>query len=164
MSDEQTIQADLLARFPALRDKIRVARPRRVWVDVEADQFGEVFDHLVGQMGFSILCTITGLDEGEKLGLIYHLARTTGHVLNLHVRVPKDKPEVRSIIARFPAAEAYEREVADLLGFQVKGLPEGNRYPLPDNWPQGQFPLRKDWKIDMLEKALEKKPKETDNA
>jgi Ni,Fe-hydrogenase III component G len=28
----------------------------------------------------------------------------------------------------------------------VTGLPEGSRYPLPDNWPEGQYPLRKDWK------------------
>ena len=34
---------------------------------------------------------------------------------------------------------------------QVQGLPPGNRYPLPDDWPQGQYPLRKDWNVSMLE-------------
>jgi Ni,Fe-hydrogenase III component G len=33
----------------------------------------------------------------------------------------------------------------DLLGIQVQGLPTGNRYPLPDDWPANQYPLRKDW-------------------
>ena len=164
MSDEQSIQANLLARFPALQDKVRITRPRRMWVEIDSEQFAEVFDYVVGPANFSILCTITGLDEGEKMGLIYHLARTTGEVLNLHVRVPKDKPVVPSVMARFPAAEAYEREVADLLGFQVQGLPEGNRYPLPDDWPKGQFPLRKDWKVAMLEEASEKKPTEVKDA
>jgi len=36
----------------------------------------------------------------------------------------------------------------DLFGAKVEGLPEGPRYPLPDDWPKNQFPLRKDWKPD----------------
>jgi Ni,Fe-hydrogenase III component G len=34
----------------------------------------------------------------------------------------------------------------DLLGIKVNGLASGHRYPLPDNWPKGEYPLRKDWK------------------
>ena len=88
---------------------------------------------------------ITGLDLGERLGLIYHLARESGVTLNLETSVPKENPVVRSVIEAFPAAECYERELVDLLGFQVEGLPVGSRYPLPDSWPVGQYPLRKDW-------------------
>jgi Ni,Fe-hydrogenase III component G len=44
----------------------------------------------------------------------------------------------------------------DLLGIKVEGLPEGRRYPLPDNWPQGQYPLRKDWDPSVLDKKIEK--------
>jgi len=38
-----------------------------------------------------------------------------------------------------------------MLGVQIEGLPPGKRYPLPDNWPAGQYPLRKDWKTEMLD-------------
>jgi membrane-bound hydrogenase subunit beta len=34
----------------------------------------------------------------------------------------------------------------DLLGIQVEGIPPGRHYPLPEGWPEGQYPLRKDWK------------------
>ena len=37
-----------------------------------------------------------------------------------------------------------------MFGIKVEGLPEGERYPLPDGWPEGQYPLRKDWNKDML--------------
>jgi Ni,Fe-hydrogenase III component G len=47
---------------------------------------------------------------------------------------------------RFPSAHIYERELIDLLGAKVEGLPPGNRYPLTDDWPKDQYPLRKDWK------------------
>ena len=145
MSEEQEIQAALAAKFPQLKDKLRVQRVRRVWAEVPYENFAEVFAAAVKEMRFSILCTITGLDQGATLGAIYHLARESGVVLSLATSVPKEKPVLQSVASMFPAAEVSERELVDLLGFQVEGLPEGPRYPLPDDWPVGQYPLRKDW-------------------
>ena len=146
MSEEQTILDELLAKWPAIKDKARIARARRIFVDVPAQDFRAVFEHAALGMKFSILCTITGVDLGEDLGAIYHLARESGVMLNLSTSVPKAQPVLRTVSDLFPAADAYEREMIDLLGMQVQGLPPGNRYPLPDNWPEGQYPLRKDWK------------------
>ena len=154
MSDEQAIQADLTRQFPFLEGKVRVARERRIFAEAPADKVREIFDHAVGKMGFSILCTITGLDLGENMGVIYHLARTTGEILNLSTSVPKAQPVLQTVSNQFPAADAYERELVDLLGFDVQGLPAGNRYPLPDGWPKGQFPLRKDWKQECLDASF----------
>ena len=129
-----------------------VQRVRRIFVDVPLANFTEVFDYAIKQLDFSIMVTITGLDEGAALGFIYHLARESGIVLNLHTSAPKDKPVIKTVTTYFPAADAYERELVDLLGAQVEGLPEGNRYPLPDDWPADQYPLRKDWNADVLGK------------
>ncbi|MDD5594820.1 MAG: NADH-quinone oxidoreductase subunit C, partial [Candidatus Omnitrophica bacterium] len=65
---------------------------------------------------------------------------------NLKVSVPKENPVIKSIIGIFPGAEIYERELIDLFGAKVEGLPEGNRYPLTDDWPKDEYPLRKDWR------------------
>ena len=146
MGEEQTIQAALTTRFPALQDKIRVQRERRIFVDVPYADFAAVFDYIVKDMQFPILCAMTGLDQGESLGVIYHLARESGVVLNVATSVPKDKPVLQTVTSYFPAADVYEREMVDLLGMQVTGLPEGPRYPLPNDWPAGEYPLRKDWK------------------
>ena len=146
LTEETTLQNDLTARFPVLAGHIRVARARRVFAEVEYEQFPTLFEYLVRESGFSILCMITGLDLGERLGLIYHLARESGVTLNLQTSVPKSNPVVQTVTSYFPAADCYEREVIDLLGIEVQGLPPGSRYPLPDSWPAGQFPLRKDWK------------------
>ena len=146
MGEEQTIQAALTTRFPALQDKIRVQRERRVFVDVPHADLAAVFDYIVKDMQFSILCAITGLDQDQSLGVIYHLARESGVVLNVATSVPKDKPVLQTVTGYFPAADVYEREMIDLLGMQVTGLTEGPRYPLPNDWPAGEYPLRKDWK------------------
>ena len=55
----------------------------------------------------------------------------------------------KTVISYFPDAEIYEREVVDLFGVTIEGLPPGNSYPLPDDWPKGQYPLRKDWKPEL---------------
>ena len=136
-----------------LKDKVRIQRARRLFAEVPMEKFAEIFDYAVKKMRFQILCTITGVDLGASLGLIYHLARESGVMLNLVTSVPKERPVLQTVTGYFPAAEAYERELADLFGFQVQGLPEGPRYPLPDDWPGGQFPLRKDWKSDALRPA-----------
>lgn len=151
MTNEEQIQKELADRFGIGADHIRVARERRVFLEVPYAQFRGVFEHAVNGMEFKQLCTITGLDEGESLACLYHLARTDGTVLNLKTRVPKANPVLRTITDIFPGGVSYERELADLLGMRVEGLPEGKRYPLPDGWPEGQYPLRKDWKAEMLD-------------
>ena len=152
LSKELHIQHELTAKFPCLKDKVNVTRVRRIFAHVPAEQFGEIFDYVVNQLKFPILGAMTGLDEGPTLGLIYHLAQENGIVLNLSTSVPKDKPVLKTVTSYFPAADVYEREVIDLLGFQIEGLPKGDRYPLTDDWPVGQYPLRKDWKADQLGK------------
>ncbi len=146
MNATESVKADLEARYPALAGgAIRLARERRLWIEVGKDAFEDVFRHLVKDLGFTILCTITGLDEGAELGFIYHLAADTGVMANLKMKCPKGEP-IRTVTEYFPGAAIYEREVEDLLGARVDGLAPGPRYPLPDDWPTDEHPLLKDWK------------------
>jgi membrane-bound hydrogenase subunit beta len=161
MTREETIQQDLLARFPVLADSVRIQRDRRLWAQTPYAEFRGILDYACDRLEFVHLCTITGLDEGENLAFIYHLAREDGVALCLKTAVPKAAPVLKSISDRFPGGVIYERELVDLLGAKVDGLPPGNRYPLPDDWPEGQHPLRKDWKVEMLtgeSPALKDKP------
>jgi membrane-bound hydrogenase subunit beta len=151
MSQEEIIKQELAGKFPALAEKIRIQRPRRVWAEASPETFRGALELAAGPLGFNHLCTITGLDEGEKLTFVYHLARPDGIVLCLRTSVPKSDPVTRTVTDLFPGATSYERELVDMLGARVEGLPPGNRYPLPENWPAGQYPLRKDWKPEMLD-------------
>jgi len=149
---EQNIQSKLESKFSFLKDKIKIRRERRVFVDVEKlSDFRPVFDCLFKDLDFKRICMITGLDEGDNFSFIYHLATFNGIELDLKTYTPKSNPNIKSIMDIFPGAELYERELVDMFGVNVEGLPAGERYPLPENWPQGQHPLRKDWKKEMLE-------------
>lgn len=150
MANEETIKNELISKFPFISDKLRVQRERRIFVEVEYSRFFEIFNYAVKDMNFSVLCTITGLDEGDNLAFYYHLARRDGTMLNIKTFAPKTNPVIKTVTEFFPAAHIYERELEDMFGAKVEGLKPNSRYPLPDDWPVGQYPLRKDWTQDNL--------------
>jgi len=147
MQTEENIKQELINKFSNLTDKIRIQRARRIFLEAEAKNFFDVLDYAVKQLKFTHLCGITGLDEGTTFGIIYHLSQDSGIVLNLKIAIPKDNPILRTVTFYFPDADIYERELMDLLGIKVDALPPGLRYPLSDDWPANEFPLRKDWKL-----------------
>ncbi|MDP2922248.1 MAG: NADH-quinone oxidoreductase subunit C [Candidatus Omnitrophota bacterium] len=146
MSIEENIKQELVSKFSYLADKIRIQRQRRIFLEVNIDNFFEIFDYAVKQLNFVHLSAITGLDEGVNLSAIYHLAQASGIMLNIKASVSREKPVLKTITPYFPGSDIYERELMDLLGFEIDALPPAHHYPLPDDWPQGEYPLRKDWR------------------
>ncbi|MDD5136962.1 MAG: NADH-quinone oxidoreductase subunit C [Candidatus Omnitrophica bacterium] len=146
MTKEESIQSELVKKFGALEGKTRIQRPRRIFTEAPPGSFREIFEYAIQKLGFVVLSTITGLDEGTTLGFMYHIAREDGIMLNIKVSVDRNNPVIKTITEYFPAADIYERELMDLLGAQVQGLPKATRYPLSDDWPADEYPLRKDWK------------------
>ena len=144
--NEETLKQEIVSKLGIAEDKVAVVRQRRLTCEIEHSRFADAFKILTQELRFNSLCALTGLDEADKLSAIYHLAREDGTVLNLKTSVDKNSPVLMTVTATFPSAEVYERELVDLLGFKVEGLPQGNRYPLTDDWPLDEYPLRKDWK------------------
>lgn len=153
MNKEELIAKELTDSFKELIEGIRVER-RRVWVELKNENVLDVMKYIKSK-GYYHLSTITGFDEGETLGAIYHI---TDHktIVNLRIRTPKTNPVIKSVLSVYPVATSYEKELQDLFGIKVDGLGEGRRYPLPDDFPQGVYPLRKDVKLDELNKMLNK--------
>jgi NADH:ubiquinone oxidoreductase subunit C len=93
------------------------------------------------------LSAITGLDRGTTDGdleVLYHFCRG-GTILTLRVRTPRVSASVPSLCAIWPSANFFERELAEMFGITVTGTPNADRLLLPDDWPTGVYPLRKDY-------------------
>ncbi|MEA4869048.1 MAG: NADH-quinone oxidoreductase subunit C [Christensenella sp.] len=140
----EAVVLSLNQRFPALA--AASPRDKRVWtVFQEPKTFESILHYASDTLGFHKGKHIIGTDEGESIGLSYILSNDEDVLLVLRERVPKSAPHVRSQGALYPSLVLHERELVDLFGVQVSGLPEGPRYPLPDCWPEGEYPLRKEW-------------------
>jgi Ni,Fe-hydrogenase III large subunit/Ni,Fe-hydrogenase III component G len=62
----------------------------------------------------------------------------------LRAFIEGDTPAVPSITPVVRAAAWAEREFQDLLGIRADGHPDPRRLVLPDDWPEGLHPLRRD--------------------
>ena len=103
-------------------------------------------------MGFYRSHHVIGTDEGDNLGFLYIVSGSDNILLILREIAPKSNPVINSICKLYPSIVLHERELVDLFGAVVEGLPEGPSYPLPDNWPKGNYPMRKEWNPKYLNK------------
>jgi NADH:ubiquinone oxidoreductase subunit C len=67
-------------------------------------------------------------------------------VATLRVSVPYHDSRVPSVCGIIPSATLYERELMEMFGVAVEGTPDTGKLLLPDDWPDGVFPLRKAFK------------------
>ncbi len=95
------------------------------------------------------LIAITGIDLGNNLGVYYHM-RTSKGSLTIKVEVPKENPILATINDILPGATFSELEVTDLIGIKFEGNSLTGHFILPENWPEGVYPLRKDVKINEI--------------
>ena len=103
------------------------------------------------ELGFYRASHVVGTDEGDDLGFIYLLANDEGIIFALKQKAPKSDPKINSLSGTYPSLEFHERELESLFGASVQGLPAGQPYPLPDGWPEGNYPLRKEWNPDYFD-------------
>lgn len=120
---------------------------RRIFVTVDRANLAAVMTTLRDRLGFIYIATISGVDAGEAYEILYHMADAHGNV-NIRTRVPKADGHVTSITPIIPGAIFYERELQDMFGLVVDGLPDPRPLIMPDDWPAGNYPLRKDWKFE----------------
>jgi len=123
--------------------EFRVPKPRKAYILLKPERHRDAISLLLKHVEDTELSTITGTDLGNEIELNYHMA--CGGTVTLKNRVSREKPVVRTITDILPGANLYEREVFDLLGVIFDGHPNLKRLMLPDNWPKGQYPLRRDW-------------------
>jgi Ni,Fe-hydrogenase III component G len=120
--------------------------PRRLWVDIDREGLVAAMKTVRERLGLVHLSTIVGEDMGDHFLVSYPFSG--GPVLlTLRVKVDREHPEVPSLANDLVGALTYEREIHDLFGIVPVGHPDLRRQILPDDFPAGVFPLRKDVKM-----------------
>mgnify|MGYP001129657787 CR=1 FL=1 len=136
--------------------KLTAPHKHQIFVDVEQNKLRDFVSRLGNDAAIRHLSTISGLDLGQDIGIIYHFWRERDTV---HVRttVPKANPVAVSIVDIVPGAILYEMEVHDMFGVTFTGNPWiDKKLLLPDTWPQDlPPPLLKTSKPAEIRKRLQ---------
>ncbi|MGD2279293.1 MAG: NADH-quinone oxidoreductase subunit C [Candidatus Omnitrophota bacterium] len=120
---------------------------KRVYIEIDPASIVKVGKYAFNDLGarFNIA---TGVDARYHMEILYHfIIEDINLQMSLRIKLPKDKPlEVDSLAPHFEAANWIEREMNEMLGINFKGHPDMRRLLLSDDWPEGVYPLRCDYK------------------
>ncbi len=150
------MSSDALSELAAKLSGTITTHVKSVELNVSPDKVLEACTSVAAMPGFYHLSTITGIDLGEEIAVMYHFwqGRT---FLVVRTTVPKADPRMKSISASLPSAVLYEAEIQDLLGVAFEGNPYlGRKLLLPDKYPaDAPPPLRKEADPDKIRRMLE---------
>ena len=145
---EPTLKLETVQEVLGDLGTVEAVRWNRVKIAVPIDKVREAILRAESILGCDHLVQISAADNGKSFELLYHLTGAHRMVLAIVIDIPRDKPEVATTSDILPPAGIYERQIHDLLGITFRGHPALKRIILNEDWPEGEYPLRKDWKMD----------------
>jgi NADH-quinone oxidoreductase subunit C len=97
---------------------------------------------------FDMLSCVTGIDNGvaaNTMEVAYNLYSIPYNVhLMIKVILPRENPELDSVMSIWKTANWHEREIFDMFGIHFNNHPDLRRILMPADW-EG-YPLKKDFK------------------
>jgi Ni,Fe-hydrogenase III large subunit/Ni,Fe-hydrogenase III component G len=125
--------------------------PHRLYVTVAPEAVVAAANALFNGLGARYLIS-AGVDKRPLNGgfeVLHFFAFDQANVrCALVIPLKGDPPRIPSITPLIPGAGWAEREFKDLLGIIPEGHPDPRPLVLPDGFPEGLYPLRKDYPYD----------------
>jgi membrane-bound hydrogenase subunit beta len=120
-----------------------------LWLDVKRDGFRSAILHLCELEQNPHFSVIAPVDRGDSVSLLYHFSLFHGEHLKaialvIRVTLPKTDPTIPTITDLIPGAIFSEREIQEMMGVTVTGIPDNRRLFIPEDFPKGVYPWRRD--------------------
>ncbi|MFH1208388.1 MAG: NADH-quinone oxidoreductase subunit C [Candidatus Omnitrophota bacterium] len=144
MTREEVLK-DLKEKFQGDILDIFEKSPKRVYIGIQPAALVKITTHIFKGLKarFNIA---TGTDMRHSMEILYHFTlEDINLVVSLRATLTKPHLEIDSLTSVFKGADWIEREIHELLGIRFKGHPNLKRLLLPDEWPEGVYPLRQDY-------------------
>lgn len=144
---------ELRRTFPDEILEIKPATSRRVYIRITPHTHKEILKWIREKFPEeSYLVSIDTVDYiNENLFELNYLVQITNDKLKvtlvLKMNIPRENPVVETATHIIPGATLYERENHEMFGIIFKGHPYLTKLFLPEDWPEGVYPLRKDVKL-----------------
>jgi len=142
----EEILKDIKERFKDDIIEVLDKSKTRLYIEIKPKSIRRVAGYIFRDLGarFNIA---SGLDARFFMEILYHFTiEDINLVISLRVKLDKAKPEIESLAPLFEAANWIEREMHEMLGINFIEHPDLRKLLLPEGWPKGVYPLRRDYK------------------
>lgn len=119
---------------------------KRAYIDIDPKDIVDVARFLFKDLRFRFDIA-SGVDTFEGIEILYHFSHDSSGI-TVSVRIllrDKNDAHIASITSITKSAEWIEREIHELFGVEFDGNNDLRPLLLPDDWPKGVYPLRKDY-------------------
>ena len=125
-----------------LRNLLEIKKPlsRRMVIKINKTDFTRIIKELINSYGFKHLSTITAIDMGPKIELIYHLIYNRT-ILSLKINVYKKNPVLSSIVILFQVQFYMKEKSTTYLASHSKGIPTCHHFFFQTIGPTTYIPL-----------------------
>ncbi|MGQ9615625.1 MAG: NADH-quinone oxidoreductase subunit C [Spirochaetota bacterium] len=145
MKTREEILKDIKTRFKDDIIDFFDKSPKRVYIEIKPESIIKVGSYIFKDLE-ARFNTASGVDARSHIEILYHFSLEYINLLiSLRVRLDRKKPSIDSLAKVFNGANWIEREMNELLGIEFRGHPDMRRLLLADEWPQGVYPLRRDY-------------------
>lgn len=117
---------------------------KRVTITIDPNSVLSVSDYLFREEGLRFIIA-TALHTKKGFEIHYHFSKDeSGLILNLHVILDKEDPQIESLSNMFNASNWIEREIHELFGINFLNHPNQEKLISEGNWAEGVYPMRKE--------------------
>jgi NADH-quinone oxidoreductase subunit C len=125
---------------------IVIKNQKRIIISVNPESIVNAAAFLYREEGFRFIIA-TALHTKKGFEIHYHFSKDPiGLILNIHVILDKDNPQIESLSNMFNASNWIEREMHELFGINFLNHPNQEKLISEGNWAEGVYPLRKEFK------------------
>ncbi|MCD6422604.1 MAG: NADH-quinone oxidoreductase subunit C, partial [Elusimicrobia bacterium] len=125
-------------------EKWQERNSKRIYIQIKKEDIKKAVDIVFNDMGARYQI-VTGVDNFDSFELLYHFSfdKEGGVIVSLRTFLERENPEIESLVSLIPGIAWIEREIWELLGINFVGHPNLKHLLLPEDWPEGNYPLRK---------------------
>jgi NADH-quinone oxidoreductase subunit C len=145
--DANSIISSLTGKFPEDIYDAEIESDIRIVAKVKPENVVEVCRYLKKDLSFGHLCCELGVDypNRNEIEVIYVIGSYEHPVVfSMKAVLPRDNPEIESVVSIYWNANWYERETYEMFGVKYLNHPDLKPLFLPEEL-HGKWPLRKDF-------------------
>jgi NADH-quinone oxidoreductase subunit C len=137
---------NMSSKFGSRILNVKKVSERRAYIDIYPKDIKGFVQYIFKDLSFRF-DTASGVDDFNALEILYHFSHDqSGITISLRaILQDKQDPHIDTITDITRSAWWIERELHELFGIEFNGNSDLRPLLLPDDWPKGVYPLRKDF-------------------